>query len=91
MEEPGAAAAEFLRDLDAHHAELEELLDEAGRNLRALVHLAAERADLAIRELIHAVAKQAFVFGQARQGRLRHAEDVSKPPPLKLRRPGETS
>ena len=82
MEEPGAPTAELLRHLDAHHAEAEQLLDQRGRNLRALVHLAAERANLAIGEFIHAVTKEAFVFGQARQGRLGHAGDVSKERPF---------
>ena len=32
-----------------------------------LVHLAGERADFAVRELVNAVAKDRFVFGQPRQ------------------------
>jgi VWFA-related protein len=67
MEEGAAGAAEAFRHLDAHHAELEQLLDELGRELRVLVHVAGERADLPVRELIHAVAKNRFVFSQPRQ------------------------
>ena len=39
----------------------------AAGNLRVLVHLADERADLGVGELAHAVAKQPLVFGQAGQ------------------------
>src|SRR5205085_1485949 len=62
---------------DVHHAELEEFVDQRRRDFRPLVHLAAERPDLAIGELIHAVTKQTLVLGKARQGGLRHARDVS--------------
>ena len=64
-----AAAAVALRDLDAHDAELEQLVDERARDLRVLVHLAHERPDFAIRELVDAVAEQPFVFGQCGQRR----------------------
>ena len=37
------------------------------RNLGVLVHLADERADLAIGEFVHAVAEEAFVLRQNRQ------------------------
>ena len=67
VEERAAGAAEAFRHLDAHHAELEQLLDERRRNLGLLVHLADERADLPVRELVDAVAEQRFVFGQPRQ------------------------
>ena len=67
MEERAAGAAEALRHLDAHHAELEQLLDQLGRELRVLVHFARERADFPVRELVDAVAKNRFVFGQPRQ------------------------
>ena len=67
MEERRAAAAVALGDLDAHDAEVEQLVDERARDLGVLVHLADERPDLAVRELVHAVAEQPFVFGQRRQ------------------------
>jgi len=54
----------------------------------ALVHVAAERTESPVGELIHAVTKQSFVFGQSSSGGLRHAEDVTKPPTPKLRRAG---
>src|SRR5436190_21124021 len=73
MKKPGAAAAELLRHLDAHDAERKELVDERLRDFGALVHLPAERPDFAIGELVHAVTKQALVFGQGRQGWLSHA------------------
>ena len=57
---PGAAVR--LGDLDAHHAQVEQLVDERARELRVLVHLADERRDLAARELEHAVAEQQLVL-----------------------------
>ena len=68
MKEARAAAAVAVGDLDAHHAEVEELVDERGRDLRVLVHLSDERPDLAVGEFVHAVAEQPFVFGQCGQG-----------------------
>ena len=71
MEEARAAAAERLGDLDAHHAELEQAVDQRARDLRLLVHLADERPYFAVRELVHAVAKQPLVLredGQRRSG-----------------------
>ncbi len=62
-----AGAAVALGDLDAHHAEIEQLVDERPADFRVLVHFADERTDLAIRELVHAVAEETFVFGQNRQ------------------------
>ena len=69
VEERAAGAAEAFRHLDAHHAELEQLLDQLRRELRVLVHLARERADFLVGELVNAVAENHFVFGQPRQGR----------------------
>src|SRR5215471_10342072 len=73
MKEPCATAAELLWNLDAHDAERKKFVNERLGNLCALVHLTAERTDFAVRELIHAVTKQPFVFGQVRQGWLSHA------------------
>ena len=42
-------------------------LISVGRELGVLVHLARERTDFAVRELVHAVAENRFVFGQPRQ------------------------
>ena len=44
---------------------------------RALVHLADERPDFAVGELVHAVAEEPFVLGQRGQRGLRHGTDVS--------------
>ena len=49
------------------HAEREQLVDELAGNLRLFVHLADERPDLAVGELVDAVAEDDFVLGQARQ------------------------
>ena len=62
MKEARAAAAVALGDLDAHDAEIEQLLDEAVRNRRALVHLPDERPDFAVREFVDAVVKQALIL-----------------------------
>ena len=69
VEERGAGAAVALGDLDAHDAELEQLVDELAGHLGVLVHLADERPDLAVGEFVDAVAEQRFVFGQTRQRR----------------------
>ncbi len=66
VEEARAAAAVGVRDLDAHHAEVEELGEQALVDLGVLVHVADERADLAVGELVHAVAEELFVFGERR-------------------------
>ena len=63
----GRRAAEGLGDLDAHDAEIEQLVDQRPRDLRLLVHLADERPDLRLGELADAVAEQLLVFGQDRE------------------------
>ena len=68
VEERPAAAAEALGDLDAHHAQLEQLVDEVSRDLGVLVHLADERPDLLVGELADAVAEEHLVFREGRQG-----------------------
>ena len=72
MKEARAGAAELLRDFDVHDAQAEQLVDQRYRDPRAFVHLAADRADFAIGELIHAVAEEAFVLGQGGQRGLGH-------------------
>ena len=62
-----ARAAVRVGNLDAHDAQIEQLVDESPGNLGVLVHLADERADLGVGELPHAVAKEPLVFGQACQ------------------------
>jgi hypothetical protein len=80
MEEARAAAAVAFGDFDAHHAEIEQLFHEAVRNRGALVHLANERPDFAVGELVDAVVKQPLVLGEVCQrepcrgaGRSRHS------------------
>src|SRR3954471_3604385 len=70
MEERAAGTAVALRDLDAHHAEIEEPVDERTGDAGMLVHLANERSYLRLGELAHAVAQNQLVFAQRgeRQG-----------------------
>ena len=72
VEERGAAAAEFVRNLDAHDSEVEQLVDQAAGNLGVLVHLAHQRPDLARGEFRDGTPKQAFLFIEVRERR-RHA------------------
>src|SRR5437016_14357584 len=53
--------------LDTHDAELEELVDEGTGDAAVLVHVADERANLAVGELEDGVTKEALVFGERRQ------------------------
>ena len=69
VEEGRAAAAERLGDFDAHHAELEQAIDQRARDLRLLVHLADKGPYFAVRELVHAVVKQALVLREDGQRR----------------------
>src|SRR3954464_12950961 len=68
MEERRLGTAVPLRDFDAHHAELEELVEERSRHACVLIHVADARPDLSIGELVNAVTKQLFVVGQRRKG-----------------------
>src|SRR6266516_901580 len=67
MEERGAAASVAVWNLDAHHAEAEELVNQRPRNLGVVVHFSHERPDFAIREFVDAGLEQPFVFGQGGQ------------------------
>ncbi len=69
MEECRAGAAQRLGDLDGHDAEIEELIDELVWYFRLFIHVAHERPQFAIGELVHAAAKQRFVVAERRQGR----------------------
>ena len=62
MKEAAAGAAMGLGDLDPHHAEVEELVDERARNLGVLVHFAHEGPDLRLGKCPHAVAENRLVF-----------------------------
>ena len=57
-----------IGNLDAHDAELEELVDERPRNLRVLVHFPDERPDFGLGKRAHAVAEDRLVFGEHGQG-----------------------
>ena len=81
----------FDRPVRDKPREAEQLLDEGSRYTAALIHLADEWADFAVRELVNAVAKQPFVFGKARQSGLRHATDVNRAAFAKATVAGETS
>jgi hypothetical protein len=72
MEETRAAAAVAVGNLNPHHAEREQFVDQRRRELRVLVHLAHQRADFLVGELVHAVAQEPFVLGERRQ-RLHHS------------------
>ena len=66
-EEGGARAAVGLGDLDAHHAELEQGVDERARNARVLVHLMDERAHPLLREVAHGVAEHPLLLTEIGQ------------------------
>ncbi len=92
VEERRACPAVALGNLDAHHAQLEQLVDQRARDLGVLIHLADQRPDLPVGELVHAVAKDDFVFGETSQraaraerrfSRLKHAET----PEIRRKRP----
>jgi len=51
--ETALGAVEFLRDFNAHQAKVEQLRDQAGRELLLAVHLLDERADFLFGELLY--------------------------------------
>ena len=59
-----AAAAVLLGNLDAHQAELEELVDERVLENAFLVHFTDVRANALVGELADGIAKENFVFGE---------------------------
>ena len=63
---PGAAVG--FGDLDGHHPEVEQLVDERARNLRLLVHFPDERPDPGLGELPDAGPEQPLVLRQNGQG-----------------------
>ena len=79
VKEGRAGAAERLRNLDAHDAEIEQLGDEPVRDPGLLIHFADQRPDFPVRERVDAVAKQRLVLGQVCQaaGMATAEEDVS--------------
>ena len=59
---PGAPIG--LGDFDTHDPEVEQLADELARHVGLLVHVADERTNVALGELLHAVPEQDLVVGQ---------------------------
>jgi hypothetical protein len=60
----GAGSAVALGYLDAHHTQVEKPAKQVRRDLCVLVHLADERPDFAVGELVNAVAKERFVLAE---------------------------
>ena len=56
-----------LRNLDSHKAELEELREESGIELRGLLHRLYARADFLLGEVAHRDLKHLFFFGELRE------------------------
>ena len=69
LEKLAAAAAILLGNLDAHQAELEELVNQVLVEDALFVHLLDQRPDFLVGKLADVVAKHDFVFGEGRQGR----------------------
>ena len=67
FEELGAASAVLLGNLDAHQAELEEIVDEIFVEDALLVHLLDQRTNLLVGKLADVVAEKNFVFGERGQ------------------------
>jgi len=64
VEESPAGAAEALGDFDAHQAESEEFLNEAGIHLGGFVHLADKRGDAVAGEVADGGLEKPLVFGE---------------------------
>jgi len=60
------STAVFLWHLDAHQAELVQLLEQAGVELLRLVHLTDQRGDFFARKLANGVAEHLFIGGKLR-------------------------
>jgi hypothetical protein len=67
MKKRRAGATVRLGNFNAHDAKVEQPRDESRRDLCVLVHLADERTDLAVRELVDAVPEQRLVLAELRQ------------------------
>ena len=62
MKERPASAPAGIGDFDAHHAQLEQPIDEGSRHFGLIVHLPDERLDFPRGELEDALPEQGFVF-----------------------------
>jgi hypothetical protein len=70
VKEAGTTTTERVRDLDAHDAEVEQLLDEAFRDACPVIHLADQRSHLTAGKVAHGVTEEPFVrceLGQRRR------------------------
>ena len=70
VKERAAAAAVALGNLDAHHAEIEELWHEVGRKRRLVIHGSHPGADLGGGEFQHGIEQQPLIVCQTRKGRM---------------------
>ena len=68
FEEFRAASAVLLGNLNAHQAELEEIVDQVFVEDALFVHLFDQRTDLLVGELADVVAEENFVFGESGEG-----------------------
>ena len=69
VKEAARRAAHGLRDLDAHDAQLKELLNEAGSELLLVVHGAHQRRNCLFGEAADAGCEQRFFFRELRKRR----------------------
>src|SRR5208337_1092096 len=67
FEELRAASAELLGNLDAHQAELKEIVNEVFVEDALLVHFLDQRTNLLVSKLADVVAEKNFVFGERGQ------------------------
>ena len=64
LEERACSSAVLLGHLDAHQAQLEELVDERVLEHAFLVHLLHVRTHALVGKLAYRIAKQHFIFGE---------------------------
>src|SRR5262249_37750322 len=62
MKKCGTGSTMTLWNFDTHHAEVEQAFDEGWPDFCLLVHLSDVGTYFAIREFVHAVAKEGFVL-----------------------------
>src|SRR5262249_37262134 len=64
LEELAPAASVLLGNLDAHQAEMKEVMDQFLVEYALFVHLLDQRTDFLVRELADVVAEKDLVFGE---------------------------
>src|SRR5207248_4495333 len=67
LEKFPATPAIMFRNLDAHEAELEKIVNEIFFEHAFLIHFLHVRANLLVRELSNVVPEKDFIFGQSGQ------------------------